>query len=142
MAMVASGRQAGCLFSSHVDHEPIAHVARRGIEIEIVAGRSILEALVAANIDFPYSCEEGICGACETKVLSGAPLHRDSVRTPDEHDRRGTVMICCARSRSERLVLDIQGHTPSVGPADGMALLQILVWDRDLRVRGLRGFAQ
>ncbi len=80
-------------------------LARTGVELAIEPGRTILEILIEAGIDVAYSCEQGMCGACETKVAAGSPLHRDSFRTPEEHDRLGTVMVCCAGSRSARLVL-------------------------------------
>jgi tetrachlorobenzoquinone reductase len=83
------------------------HLARQKRDIEVAAGETILNSLIAAGIDVAYSCEEGVCGACETKVLEGTPLHRDAVRSPEEHQRRSTFMICCSLSRERRLVLDI-----------------------------------
>ena len=83
------------------------HLARTKRDIVVASGQTILGALTEAGIDVAYSCEEGVCGACETRMLSGDPLHRDSIRSPDEHARQGTIMICCSLSRSSRLVLDI-----------------------------------
>ena len=82
-------------------------LARSGLSVEVDEGQSILDALISRGIDVPYSCEEGICGACETKVLWGNPLHRDTVRTSADHERLGTMMICCSRSRTAFLELDI-----------------------------------
>lgn len=82
-------------------------LARTGTDLAVAPGRTILETLIAADIDVSYSCEQGICGACETKLIDGSPLHRDSFRTAEEHDRLGTVMVCCVGSRSARLVLDL-----------------------------------
>jgi ferredoxin len=82
-------------------------LARSGVEVPIRKGETILEALLNANIDVQYSCEQGVCGACELKFLSGTPEHRDMVRSPEEHDEISTLMICCAGSRSKRLTLDI-----------------------------------
>jgi tetrachlorobenzoquinone reductase len=87
--------------------EFVVQLRRSGVEIAVGEKETVLEALLREDVDVPYSCEEGICGACETKVLEGEPLHGDSIRSPDEHTRRGTVMVCCARSRSARLVLDL-----------------------------------
>ena len=45
------------------------------------------EGLVARGeepIAFDSDCREGICGSCETRVVSGVPEHRDSVLTPAE----------------------------------------------------------
>jgi vanillate O-demethylase ferredoxin subunit len=82
-------------------------LAKSGTVILVRRGETILGALRAARIDVAYSCEEGVCGACEVKYLAGVPLHRDVVRTAAEHDRLSTVMICCAGSRTQRLTLDL-----------------------------------
>jgi tetrachlorobenzoquinone reductase len=85
----------------------VVELKRSGKEFVIPAGKSILEVLRDAGMDVSYSCEQGICGACETRVISGIPDHRDSVLTPAEQAANNTVMICCAGSKSERLVLDL-----------------------------------
>jgi tetrachlorobenzoquinone reductase len=85
----------------------VVELKRSGKEFVIPAGKSILEVLRDAGMDVSYSCEQGICGACETRVLSGVPEHRDSVLTPAEQAANNTVMICCAGSKTERLVLDL-----------------------------------
>jgi ferredoxin len=82
-------------------------LARSGTEIAVRDGETILGALLNARIEVSYSCEQGVCGACETKLLSGTAEHRDSVRSPEEHARLSTLMICCAGSRSKRLTLDL-----------------------------------
>jgi vanillate O-demethylase ferredoxin subunit len=82
-------------------------LARSGTEICVSRGQTILGALLDARIDVSYSCEQGVCGACETKLLSGDPEHRDFVRSPEEHARLSTLMICCAGSRSKRLTIDL-----------------------------------
>ena len=82
-------------------------LARSGKTFEVRPGQTILEVLIDASVDVAYSCEEGVCGACETKLLEGVPIHRDVVHSVADHERRGTVMICCAGSRSKRLVLDL-----------------------------------
>lgn len=85
----------------------ILELKRSGRELAVPAGKSILDVLRDAGIDVSYSCEQGICGACETRVISGVPDHRDSVLTPAEQASNKTVMICCAGSKSEKLVLDL-----------------------------------
>ncbi|WP_103565327.1 2Fe-2S iron-sulfur cluster-binding protein [Actinomadura rubteroloni] len=67
----------------------------------------MLHILQDAGIDVAYSCEEGICGTCETGILAGRPDHRDSVLTPDEQAGNRTMMICVSRSRTAALTLDL-----------------------------------
>jgi vanillate O-demethylase ferredoxin subunit len=53
------------------------------------------------------SCEQGICGTCETRVLAGTPDHRDSLLSEDERKQNNVMMICCSGSKEDILVLDI-----------------------------------
>jgi len=82
-------------------------LAVSGVEIEIAPDQSILQAVRSAVPDAPSSCEDGYCGTCETRVLSGTPEHRDTVLTASEQARNDTMMICVGRSLSPRLVLDL-----------------------------------
>ena len=82
-------------------------LARSGLEFTIPAGKTILDVLRDAGVDVPYSCEQGICGACETRIVSGEPDHRDSILTEAEQKAGQTMMICCSGSKSPELVLDL-----------------------------------
>jgi ferredoxin-NADP reductase len=85
----------------------VVELARSGKEFVIPEGKSILQVLLDAGIDVDYSCELGICGACEQRVISGEPEHRDAILTEEEQASNTKVMICCAGCKSERLVLDL-----------------------------------
>jgi ferredoxin-NADP reductase len=82
-------------------------LARSGQEFFIPEGESILAILLDNGIDVDYSCELGICGACEQRVISGTPEHHDSILTEEEQAENTRVMICCAGCKSDRLVLDL-----------------------------------
>ena len=82
-------------------------LAKSGREVPVPGGKTILEALLDAGLDVPYSCMEGVCATCETKVLEGIPDHRDLVLTDAEHAANKTMMICCSGSKTERLVLEL-----------------------------------
>jgi ferredoxin-NADP reductase len=82
-------------------------LARSGEEYFIPEGKKVLEVLYEAGVDVDYSCELGICGACETRVISGIPEHHDSVLSEEEQASNAKVMICCCGCKSERLVLDL-----------------------------------
>jgi len=85
----------------------IVELARSKRELVIPPGKTILQAVREAGIQVPHSCEEGVCGACETRVISGTPDHRDSILTEQERKESATMMICCSGSKGPRLVLDI-----------------------------------
>lgn len=80
---------------------------RQGLVLPVPANRTVLQVVREVLPDVDYSCEEGVCGTCETTVLDGVPEHRDSVLTAAERSSGATMMICVSRSRSPRLVLDL-----------------------------------
>ncbi len=82
-------------------------LAKSGREFVIEPGTTILETLRKAGFNVPASCEQGVCGTCETRVLEGTPDHRDLLLTPAEKASNKTMMICCSGSLSDRLVLDL-----------------------------------
>lgn len=80
---------------------------RSGMTIQVPAGKSVLDALLDAGVAHDYSCKEGICGACETKVLEGEVEHHDSILTKDERAANKSMMVCVSRCKRGPLVLDI-----------------------------------
>jgi ferredoxin-NADP reductase len=92
--------------SSNAKQSYTVELKRSGKVIEITPDMSLLAALQTANADIMTSCEEGICGSCETRVLEGIPDHRDSVLSPAEQATNQMMMVCVSGCQSERLVLD------------------------------------
>lgn len=80
---------------------------RSGVTLQVPADRSILEMAEEAGINALSSCQEGVCGTCETAVLEGVPDHRDSLLSPEEQDANDFMMICVSRCQGSRLVLDL-----------------------------------
>lgn len=81
-------------------------LAKSGREISVKRGETILASLQAAGVAVPSSCQQGVCGACEMRVLSGTPDHRDLVLSDAEKAGGSTMMICCSGSLTAELVLD------------------------------------
>ena len=82
-------------------------LARSGRVLQVPAGTSILDTLLDAGVNVPYSCMEGVCASCETRVLAGVPDHRDAILSRAERDANDRMMICCSGARTPRLVLDL-----------------------------------
>ena len=81
--------------------------AASGVTVTVEPGTSIVRALESAGVYPETSCEEGICGTCETRVLAGTPQHRDSLLSEAERETGETMMICVSRCAGQRLVLDL-----------------------------------
>ena len=88
--------------------EPFTLVAHRsGLTLEVTGGRTILEVLTEAGVHAPSSCCAGVCATCLTGVISGVPDHRDMVMTTEEKAANRRIAVCCSRSLSQILVLDV-----------------------------------
>jgi ferredoxin-NADP reductase len=85
----------------------IVVLERSKLEVEVAVGQTILEALIERGVDVPYSCKVGVCGTCETRIVSGTADHRDSILSERERAENATLMICCSGSKTARLVLDL-----------------------------------
>jgi ferredoxin-NADP reductase len=70
--------------------------------------QSALAALRAARPNVSYSCQQGFCGTCVQRVLTGEVEHRDNTLT-DRQRELGQMLVCVSRAKSEggRLVLDL-----------------------------------
>lgn len=82
-------------------------LARSDRTLMLQPGQTILALLRDAGVDVASSCEQGICGACETTVLEGEIDHHDGILSPAEQAAGKTMMICCSLPKGERLVLDL-----------------------------------
>jgi len=82
-------------------------LARSNLSVRIEPGQTIIEALRNKGILVTTSCEQGVCGSCETRIVAGRPDHHDVILTDDEKASNKTMMICCSGSLDEVLVLDL-----------------------------------
>jgi ferredoxin-NADP reductase len=78
-----------------------------GLTFEVTPDTDLYQCLLQVSANVPFSCEEGICGSCETRVLEGEIDHRDSVLSPDERLHNKVMMVCVSGCKSKRLVLDL-----------------------------------
>jgi len=65
--------------------------------------RHLLDVLLQAGLDAPFSCREGQCSACACKVLEGEiSLDRNEVLEQEDLDE-GYVLACQSIPRSREL---------------------------------------
>ena len=92
-----------------IDGTPFELELARSGEIVAVGGdQSALAALRAARPNVSYSCQQGFCGTCVQRVLTGEVDHRDSTLTDGQREV-GQMLVCVSRAKSEggRLLLDL-----------------------------------
>ncbi|MGP3977271.1 2Fe-2S iron-sulfur cluster-binding protein [Streptomyces sp. 8N114] len=84
-----------------------AELTRSGEVVRVEPGHSLLEAIREVEPTLDFSCADGVCGSCETRVVGGTPEHRDSVLHEHERDRRDVIYPCVSRARGRRIALDL-----------------------------------
>lgn len=82
-------------------------VSGSGERVRVGTNESILDALAREGFEVPSSCREGICGTCETAVVSGVPDHRDSILTAEERAAGELIMPCISRAHTPEIELDL-----------------------------------
>jgi ferredoxin len=82
-------------------------VASTGETVQVGAEETLLSALGRAGVHASYSCQQGFCGTCRTRVLDGTVDHRDTLLTDPERDN-GLMLICISRAADgSHLTLDL-----------------------------------
>ena len=82
-------------------------LASTGQHVAVGADETLLTALRRSDVAAPYSCQQGFCGTCRTRVVAGAVDHRDTLLTDPER-AGGMMLVCISRSANgEHLILDL-----------------------------------
>jgi ferredoxin len=90
------------------DARPVqVELARSGIQLLVAADQSILDAVLEAGVETPYSCKLGDCRTCAVKVLEGEAEHRDNSLSDDEREQQKLMCPCVSRARGDKLVLEL-----------------------------------
>ncbi|BBZ55446.1 MULTISPECIES: 2Fe-2S iron-sulfur cluster-binding protein [Mycolicibacterium] len=83
-------------------------LCRTGRTIHVAQDESVLEALLAAGVRVDSMCHNGLCGTCQTRVLSGDIDHRDSFLSDEERAAGRFMMPCVSRAvGGADIVLDL-----------------------------------
>ncbi len=82
-------------------------VTSTGATVQVGAEETLLSALQRAGLQPPFSCRQGFCGTCRTRVLDGCVDHRDTLLTGPER-AEGMMLICISRAaKGHSLTLDL-----------------------------------
>lgn len=71
---------------------------RSGWIVRVPQDQSVLETLDDAGIRVDSMCHNGLCGTCQTRVVSGHVDHRDSFLTDEERAGNQFMMLCVSRA--------------------------------------------
>ncbi|KDF02076.1 ferredoxin [Mycolicibacterium aromaticivorans JS19b1 = JCM 16368] len=74
-----------------------ATVASTGVTVAVRPEETLLSALQREHVPAPYSCQQGFCGTCRTRVVNGVVQHRDTLLTQPER-AEGMMLTCVSRA--------------------------------------------
>lgn len=78
------------------------------VVVQLKAGQTILDGLLEAKADPPYSCLAGACSTCAAKVLQGG-VKMDVCYALDEDEvAEGMILTCQSRPSSPEVKIDFQ----------------------------------
>ncbi len=78
-------------------------IANKKRVIDCASTQTILQAAIAAGVDYPYACASGNCGTCVSHLESGkvSLLPRGDASLSPEQAKAGMTLACRARPRSD-----------------------------------------
>ena len=72
-------------------------------------GDTVLDAALAAGLDAPYSCKNGMCSTCLARVTSGTAAMDVNYSLSEDEVAKGYVLTCQARPTTPEVTIDFNG---------------------------------
>ncbi len=74
--------------------------------VEIAAGQTVLDAMLKAGYDAPYSCKSGACSTCIAKISKGKVSMDACFALDDDEIKNGYILACQAKPTTSELELN------------------------------------
>lgn len=78
------------------------------VEVEVIKGKTILDAILDLDLKVPYSCQTGTCKECKATVMNGEVkmigIHDSELEQMEERE----CLLCCSLPLSQDVVLNIK----------------------------------
>lgn len=105
--LIVAGTETGGE-ASETCEEIVAIVGGEHARVVPEPGETILGALVRADAAVPYSCQEGTCSSCISKLKEGIAHVRPGVLKSLRQDDldSGLILSCLARPASKKILID------------------------------------
>jgi vanillate monooxygenase ferredoxin subunit len=94
------------------------NIPRLGLEIDVPANRSMLEALEDAGVEMIFGCRRGECGLCVLPVLHAPAAidHRDVFFNAEERATNGKLCTCVSRIPGGCITVDTSDREARAAP--------------------------
>lgn len=83
-------------------------ISFEGVErlVEVIKGKSVLEAALDAEIELPYSCQTGDCSTCKAKLTEGG-LRMIGLTKERDDLGRDDYLLCCSHPLTDNVCIQI-----------------------------------
>jgi len=99
----SAAKAATVSIASHQKSRLKAHLMGKEYDTVIEPGKTVLEALLAAKVNAPYSCSGGACSTCMAKVLKGEVKMEQCFALEDDEIADGYILTCQAKPLTDEL---------------------------------------
>jgi ferredoxin len=68
------------------------------------ADQTILSAAESAGLPLPFSCREGRCGTCRSRLVAGQVDMKHAGGIRQRQIDQGDILVCCSRPLSDVVI--------------------------------------
>ena len=83
--------------SSRSSSVAFVEFSRSGFEFELIPDMTLLEFAETVGVSIPYSCRQGQCGTCATRLLQGSVSMETEDGLSAEQKRAGFILPCVSK---------------------------------------------
>ncbi len=83
-----------------------ATLGGKKLSLEIAASQTVLDAMLKAGYDAPYSCKSGACSTCIAKISKGKVSMDACFALDDDEIKNGYILACQAKPTTSELELN------------------------------------
>ncbi|MDZ7607314.1 MAG: ferredoxin--NADP reductase [Cyclobacteriaceae bacterium] len=76
-------------------------------DVEVPPKKTILEAALDQGIDFPFSCQSGLCTACRGKLVAGEVIMEEDEGLTADEKQKGYILNCVSKPKGPGVVVEV-----------------------------------